>query len=440
MYNVYMNVKEIKTLCNFKNDSVAVALSGGRDSIALLHFLYTNKKELGLKDVFAFHINHNIREEANKDERFCLDVCKKLKCRILLFSEDIPSLAKRMNKGLEETGRIKRQEIYRKLVKDQKCTLVATAHHMSDQAETVLMNLLRGSSIKGICGMETRQDYLVKPFLHVSSKEIDKYVRDNYLKFVVDKTNMDNTYTRNFLRNEIIPALNKRFDVENVLDTFSASAKSDSAFIESFVNYKKVRVLKSGIKISKQDLKVDEAIASRLIIHALKTLCPVDYTYNDVRRVLRLVKGQSGKKETLNNSIIATSEFDNIILTKIEEKKTQVALLKIGTIPFLDSEIIIERATRKQFEERAKGELFADYDKIKGSIIRNRENKDRIKTFGGTKLVSDYLLEKRVPLSKRDKLPLIVKNNKVLFIVGLETSLDAIIDDNTTRIVKISIK
>ena len=174
-----MNLKNISKQCNFKNDVVAVALSGGRDSITLLHFLYTHQKELNLKGVFAFHINHGIRKEAKQDEKFCVEFCKKLNCRILVFHTSAVIVSKALEVGLEEAGRYIRQNIYKSLVESENCTLVATAHHKLDQAETVLMNILRGSGLKGASGMDSRGDFLVKPLLHTSSKEIDKYIKEN---------------------------------------------------------------------------------------------------------------------------------------------------------------------------------------------------------------------------------------------------------------------
>lgn len=188
-----------------KGDSVAVALSGGADSVALLHSLKTSENELGIR-LSACHVNHNLRgEESDGDEAYVRELCRELEVPLKVFSVDVSGSVVK-HQSVEERARELRYDAFAKL----SCELdskVATAHNACDNTETVLLNLLRGTGLKGLCGIPPVRDYLIRPLILCTRDEIEEYCRENGLKYVTDSTNASTAYTRNKIRLELIPKL-----------------------------------------------------------------------------------------------------------------------------------------------------------------------------------------------------------------------------------------
>ena len=187
-------------------DGAIIGFSGGADSSAILHYLAKRTKKL-----LAVHINHMIRgEEALRDEFFCKNVCKKYGVKFLSYRVDVPLLAEERKQGLEETAREERYKIFNKIMSqnsDYKC--IVTAHNANDNAETVIFNLSRGSGAKGIAGIKPVINNIVRPLIYCSKEEILEYCKENSINYVNDSTNMDTDYTRNYIRHEVVPMLEK---------------------------------------------------------------------------------------------------------------------------------------------------------------------------------------------------------------------------------------
>lgn len=192
-----------------------VGLSGGADSVCLLHFLrhLAGKKHFS---VSAVHVNHNLRGEAAKsDERFCRDLCKKLNVPFLSQKKAVRALAKKLDLSLEHAARKARYEAFAAAAKKAGATKIALAHHLDDQAETVLLNLLRGTKPEGLCGIPVRRPLnktveIVRPLLCITRAEVEEYIRQNGLEYVTDQTNFDPAFTRNWIRHELLPMLEQK--------------------------------------------------------------------------------------------------------------------------------------------------------------------------------------------------------------------------------------
>lgn len=198
-----------------ENDVVLLAVSGGRDSVCLLDAMAT-LSEMYDFDIVICHINHHIRDnEAKRDEVFVVDLANQLS--IHCITKDVYALEYSKDKGLslEESARILRykalEEIRKELIdndssSNNKRYFIATAHHKKDQVETIIHNIIRGSGLYGIKGMNFISGYYIKPLLNIDRKDIEEYLKDFSLQYVEDSTNEDETYTRNFIRKKIIPA------------------------------------------------------------------------------------------------------------------------------------------------------------------------------------------------------------------------------------------
>ena len=203
-----------------ENTGILVAgLSGGADSVCLVAVLkeIIEKEQLDIR-LLAVHVNHGIRgTEAERDEQFAKQLCRQLSVEYISRRVDVPSVAHQEKLSEEEAGRILRYRIFKEIATQQekhtgRKVKIAVAHHQNDQAETVLMNLVRGSSLRGICGIRPVRDNIIRPLLCVSRAQIEEYLTLQGLSYVTDSTNEELVYTRNKIRRELIPYLEKNLN------------------------------------------------------------------------------------------------------------------------------------------------------------------------------------------------------------------------------------
>jgi tRNA(Ile)-lysidine synthase len=203
-------------------DKIIIALSGGPDSVFLLHFFNKYKKKFKIK-IEAVHVNHLLRgKESDRDEIFCKTICDELNIPINIFSSDVKSVAKKEKLSLEVAGRKVRYKYFDKLLKLKKKTKLATAHNADDNAETVLLNMIKGAGLKGISGIPIKRGNIIRPILCLSKSEILEYLEENKFEYRIDQSNLSNDYERNFIRNEIFPLINKNLNpvfVKNILNS-----------------------------------------------------------------------------------------------------------------------------------------------------------------------------------------------------------------------------
>ena len=215
-------------------DKVLVALSGGCDSVCLCLVL----KELNI-DFAVAHLNHSIRTEADSDEEFCREFAKQLNVDFYTEKKDIPKIAKEEGVSQEVAGRNARYDFFNKLCKEKNFSKIAVAHNLNDNAETVILNLLRGSGLKGLCGIPKTRDKIIRPLIDVSRSEIEEFVKNKGQEFVTDKTNFSNDYTRNKIRNNVIDKLIEINPnaLSNISKTTEILSKDDLFFDEASEKY-----------------------------------------------------------------------------------------------------------------------------------------------------------------------------------------------------------
>ena len=242
--------------------SVLVGLSGGADSVLLLSKLAYLKN---IK-VYAAHINHMIRgSEADRDERFCIEFCKKLNVDLFLCRIDIPDLSKKLGTGLEETARNERYSFFNKILKENNIDCIATAHNASDNAETILFNLSRGCSANGLCGIPPVRDNIIRPLIYCTKDEILSECEARKIEYIYDSTNSDTNYTRNFLRHKVIPLLKEiNPSLESSLLETSSLLRADK---EHFSKLCSSHSLSSGRNALSA---LDDALLGRVLINELK--------------------------------------------------------------------------------------------------------------------------------------------------------------------------
>ena len=424
-------------LCEFPitNKTDAVALSGGGDSMALLHYMLGQAKIYSFS-VIAINVEHGIRGKSSiSDTNFVIDYCNKHDIPLLTYSVDCKKYASENKLSLEQAGRILRYQCFYQAIAQKKCDLVATAHHLKDNLESILFNLFRGTALKGLCGIDQNYDNkIIRPFLSVSKSQIEDYLEKNAIPFVTDDTNFCADYTRNDIRLNLIPKIEQIFpDAEKCVYRFSQTAKLENEYLEE-QTLKSMTFDKDSVKII---LPLHPALLGRATVLALKHLgVQKDWEKTHIDSVNQLANGQNGNKAYLKNGVIAIKEYDRITFIKGLDTIDKQIEFKKGAHLFNGQTLTIESANPNDL----KGGFYCDQDKIpKGSIIRTRRENDKFTKFGGgTKSLSDYLTDKKIPSSKRDSLPLIAFGNQVLAIFGIAISEKIKVDSSTKQILKLT--
>lgn len=322
--NVEETIKQFNMI--EKGDRVLVAVSGGPDSMSLLNYLFDNK-ELFKIEIFACHVNHGIRENAKIDEEYVKKYCEEKNIKLFINHSDIPSIAKDEKRGIEETGRKVRYEFFEKIAKEENISKIAVAHNKNDNAETVIMNLFRGSGLSGIKGIEAKRKKYIRPLIECERQEIEDYCERKKINPRHDESNDDNTYTRNKIRNVVIPYIKNEFN-PNIIDTlkrFSDIIKEDEEFIESITNetFEKIASLSNNeISFNVKEFNANPIVIQKSLIK--KSIKMVVGSLNEIDKVniediIKLCNNNIGNKYLLPNKNVRIEMKSKKIIIKKEK-------------------------------------------------------------------------------------------------------------------------
>ncbi len=407
-------------------ETIGVAVSGGVDSMSLLHFLHSNKETLDC-NVVAITIDHMLRGESSLgDAMFVKNWCKENGVYCHKYSVDAGKIATERRIGIEQAAREARYGVFERLLKENAIDKIAIAHHISDQAETILMHLLRGAGLNGACGMEAmRDDKYIRPFLNTSKDDIVRYASMNYIEYVEDETNVETKYNRNFLRNVIMPQIKQRWEgVEQNLINFADSCREDNDFILSYVGHGGTIREKNFVKIPLVYFHYHPSVINRIVFESLDDL---NTAKNIERKHIELVKdlalNDNGKKINLPNGIIVQKEYDYITLFRNEKEViAQIYPFKSGSLNFANIvEIKVKRTKDLSLKENA---LLMDLNKVpKNAVWRTRKNGDKFTKFGGgTKPLRSFFIDKKIPNRVRDLIPVLAVDDEIYCVAGIEIS------------------
>lgn len=400
----------------------ALAVSGGVDSMVMLHMFATANPR---PDFFVATVNHNLRKEASDDCKFVANYCKKFKVVCKTFNVDVPSYCQAM-KVSEETGaRLLRLGVLNSLDVDWVCT----AHHADDNAETVLMHIIRGSGANGGEGIRRENGKFLRPLLHLSRADIEKYAEEHNVPHVYDATNSQTKYTRNFLRHNVIPLLAElNENVQSNITRFAQNIAEDNAFLESLADVSAVKFYGRRAEIPIELLQ-PRPIAYRVlkkVFSRLNVWYDVEKSHYDA--ILALAESCGGKKVSLPFNLVAVNEYDKI------------TIMKNGEEPHWDFEISFAQGVtatpigKVAVSQEISDGLRMDIDKVpQTAVFRTRRQGDVFCKFGGggTKTLNKYLIDKKIPSRLRDSLLLLADGNNVLVICGVEISDFVKTEDNS---------
>ncbi|MDP4092290.1 MAG: tRNA lysidine(34) synthetase TilS [Bacillota bacterium] len=448
-----------------ENSKIVIGVSGGPDSICLLSILNSLSSELGIS-LAAVHINHMLRgEDALKDEEYVREFCSKAGIPVFVEHCDIKALARNQSLSIEEAGREARYNEFYKIAEKISAKAIAVAHNSNDQAETVLMNIIRGTGLTGLKGMDYKRGIIIRPLLNVTREEIEEYCKSHNLNPRTDSSNFENYYTRNKIRLELLPAVRDIFktDISRRILRMSELIREDADFIEDTV----IKVYNNCIL--KQDsnsveLRIDALKANhpaivksvlRKAIEGLKgDLKGIEYIH--IRNIIEMLNcGKTGMEVHIPGGLRAGTSYD--ILHIYFESSLYIcedfeAVLKVpGTTEVLNGKYIFETFLfgngkdnyRFSEDQQNSSEQYFDYDKFrKEAFIRTRKQGDIFKPYksNGTKKLKEYFIDNKVPRELRNKTPLIGVENEIVWITGYRTSDKFKVTENTKRVLKINFK
>lgn len=314
-----MENKVLETIKKYKliekGDKIVVAVSGGPDSISMLDILLKLKKRKEINcELIVAHINHMIREEATEDEQFVENFCKKNNIKCYIKRIDVPKYANNNKIGHEEAGRVVRYQFFDEIMKKESANKIAIAHNKNDKVETMIMNMLRGSGISGLKGIEiTRDNKYIRPIIEIEREEIESYCEENNLKPRIDKTNFINDCTRNKIRNIAIPYIKKEFN-PNFIETMNRLSDvivEEDNFMKKITEetYNKIKISEKSNEII-LDLKLfnkeEEIIRKRLILYTIaKSLGNTQNVEKiNIEDIIKLCSNNIGNKYLMPNKNI----------------------------------------------------------------------------------------------------------------------------------------
>lgn len=449
-----------------KGDKVLVALSGGPDSVCLLHILYNLSKKMNIL-LYAAHVNHCLRgEEATKDEKYAEELCRNLNIPFYRKRVDIKAVSKERGVSTEVAGRDERYNFFRELKEKMAINKIAIAHNANDQAETLIMRIIRGTGLEGLVGIKPIRDSMyIRPILCLTRKEIEQYCDEQSLNPRIDKTNYEEIYSRNKIRLRAIPFIEENFnkDIVSTLNRLAYMCNMDNEFIESKVDEKYGEFCKvegESFYIYKSGFGEAESLITRIIRRALMEFSSTYYNFEmkHIYDIISLQKGESGKNINLPNGVKAVNVYGNVKLERIKEKNKVESInnyiFNISEVPkkFVNKKIKLEHFGYYMSLEIIKLEKkinfgneqlikYFDYDKIKEKIIiRSRADGDKIVPLGmnGRKKLKDIFINEKVPKDIRDRTPIITFDDEIAWVVGVKVSDIFKVTKDTKNILKIN--
>ncbi len=421
-YNVRM---ELFSAEKYRAKRICVALSGGVDSVCLLHALHMQAERYGLM-LTAVHVEHGIRgEESLRDAAFCEALCSEWGIPLTVEHTNIPALAAAWKVGIEEMARTYRYEHFTRLVKSGQCDAVATAHHRGDVAETVLFRLARGTALVGMHAIIERPE-LIRPMLGVSKDAILAYAEHYGLSYVEDSSNGDENYTRNFIRHEVLPVFSQISNgAEEHLVRFATLAARDDDYLYSLA--------RKSIEHLGDEARIPADLPAPLLTRAC-LLCmeeEKDYTSAAIKEALKLATLQSGRRVTLASGREAAREYDSIVFYTPKEQDMRVLPFtpEAGAYFIGGREFCVDTAARE-------GALRVDLDAFpEGCVVRTRREGDVITPYHARrKTLKKFLTDRKISARAGKNLPLIARGEEILAVVGVEISDSVKITDTTARV------
>lgn len=403
-----------------KNDKIVVGFSGGPDSVFLVEMLMKLRENINF-DMVLVHINHLLRgENSDGDEKFSIEYGKKKGLQVFSRKINITALGKDIGLTLEEAGRKARYDLFKEVFEKIGANKIALAHNKDDQLETFMFRLTRGAGLEGLEGIVAKRDVYIRPISEIYKKDIVEYLNKNSIPYRIDETNFENEFTRNSIRLDLIPFIEKRYNPKfkdklySLIEEIREVNKVLEIRLEEYVVNNKLSIEKLK--------KLDKYLLSKVLIQYLYS-----YGIEVSRKKIQLIEDildKGGSKDiSLNGEFVLKKEYDFLAIEKNTKKENQCIKEMELEIPgqIIFGEYVIEASFTDKilYDNQNFYTSLKMGDKLK---IRSRKDGDRIIPIGMTseKKVKDILINEKVPKEKRDTIPLVLYNEEIVWIAGIK--------------------
>lgn len=468
------------------NDKWLLAISGGQDSMAMMHAVVTLQPKLNDKlELHVAHLNHRLRgEQSDSDERFVIEQAGRLNLPVSTKSIDVRQYAAKSAESIETAARELRYEFLAETADANRCKKIAMAHHADDNVETILHRIIRGTGMRGLAGIEPvrpiagREVQVVRPMLELTRGQIEQFVNDRKIECRLDKTNLNNDHTRNRIRNELLPLLRSEYNgqVDRAISSLAAIAGD---FGEILAQEAAEQLAKMAMQSDRDSLTLDAEAMGRLprihqaeILHLAMAQLKVPQRHVGYRQIIVVLdmlanRGGLGKKVQLPGGLWIEMRSNKLTLTlKTDEAappaEQQVTLTVDGTTAVGGGYVCIDddgpRPIRRVSAKLLTGGLerldmtsgrddrlqeLLDADAIEGPLqLRTRQRDDRFRPIGspGEKTLGDFFTDCKIPTKLRDRVGLICDEQKILWVAGLRIAESVRLTAQTRRIVQLVVK
>ena len=410
-----------------KEDKVIIALSGGADSVALLHVMHS----LGYK-CEAAHCNFHLRgEESNRDETFVHELCKSMQIPLHIIHFETEKYAIENKISIEMAARELRYQWFEEIKKESAANVIAVAHHQDDSVETLLLNLIRGTGLSGLLGIRPQNKDIIRPLLCVNRQDIIEYLGSIGQNYVTDSTNLEDEYIRNKIRLNLIPLMEEINPSvkKNIIATSNYLNEIELIYNNEIENGKQRVLTKEGIRIS--DLLKEPAPNALLF----EILHPLGFNSAQIQNILSLLlKGQTGK-QLISKDGWRIIKDRNMLLIQPKENLEETPFQLIREELIYTKDFVIPRE---------KNIACFDADKLKDTefTIRKWRKGDTFVPFGmkGQKKISDYLTDRKLSLIQKERQYVLCQRDKIIWVIGERTDNRYRIDDKTKRVIIITMR
>ena len=423
------------------NDTIVVGFSGGPDSVFLVEMLKKLQYFFNFK-IYLVHINHLLRgEDADADENFSFEYAKKNNLEIFIKRIPVKEIAKEVGKTLEEVGREERYKFFSEIYEKVGANKIATAHNKDDQIETFLFRLIRGTSLQGLEGIKIKNNNIIRPISEIYKKDILEYLNKNEIQYRIDKTNFENEFTRNSIRLDLIPFIEKRYNIKfkdkifSLIEEIRENNQNNSLNLTDYTDSKN--------KIILEKIKFLSNFDKKKLFSLFLNKKNIEVNRNKIDEINSLIKSNGTKKIDLDKSYRVVKDYAHLY---IEDKKeisifnnTKIQL-KIPSEQIFDNFKISVNIVENLDIPRKKNQYLLDA--LYNDIIEVRYRKDGDRIFldeNHSKKVKEVFIEQKIPKDMRDRLPIFLYNNKIFWIYNVKKAYIPKINKNENKLIKVLI-
>ncbi|GBD91875.1 tRNA(Ile)-lysidine synthase [bacterium BMS3Abin04] len=428
-----------------KNQKILIALSGGPDSVFALNFFRKFQKKYQIQ-ISAIHINHQLRgKESDEDQLFCRKLCERLNIDFYSQLVNVKEYSEKEKKSIEEAARELRYKSLNKVAGEIKADKIVTAHNKNDNAETILLNLFKGTGIAGLKGIPISRENLIRPILIVTRDEVLEYLHLHNLEYRIDSSNENTDFERNYIRNKIIPLIKEKINpaLENTIFHNSEIIRSTQANLKLFVG----ELIKEYVTVNKDITEINLQVVKKygheilgdLLLEISNKYFPKTFNFLDIEKVRNLISKQTGKSEFITSNIEVFRERNSLVLKKTGKNIFEPIILKVGVhISIGKLKFSIKKADKVNlsFNKNNKIEYISADDLSDKFILRKWEPGDKFIPLGLNhfKKISDFLSEEKIHSFQKKSQLVLLNNERIIYVVGKRIDNRVKITEDTKEI------